>query len=68
MNSIGLDISKSTLSVYIPINKEELTIDNTPKGIRELYAKLKKVYKKSDSLPSPDSSITIFIGIYRHNK
>lgn len=47
MNSIGLDISKSTLSVYIPINKEELTIDNTPKGIRELYAKLKKVYKKS---------------------
>jgi hypothetical protein len=47
MNSIGLDISKSTLSVYIPISKEELTINNTQKGIRELYAKLKKVYKKA---------------------
>lgn len=47
MNSIGLDISKSSISVYIPINKAELTIDNTPKGIRELYAKLKKLYKKT---------------------
>lgn len=47
MNSIGLDISKSSISVYIPINKAELTIDNTPKGIRELYVKLKKLYKKT---------------------
>lgn len=46
MNSIGLDISKSSISVYIPINKAELTIDNTPKGIRGLFAKLNKLYKK----------------------
>ena len=46
MHSIGLDISKSTIAVYIPITRSSLEIDNTLKGIKGLYAKLKKLYKK----------------------
>ncbi len=46
MYSIGLDVSKSTISVYIPYNAADMEIDNTIKGLRGLYAKLKKLYKK----------------------
>jgi transposase len=46
MNSIGLDISKSTINVYIPINDSDIVINNDSKGIKGLYAKLKKHYKK----------------------
>jgi transposase len=46
MHSIGLDISKSTIAVYIPNGHLSLEIENTLKGIKGLYAKLKKLYKK----------------------
>jgi transposase len=46
MHSIGLDISKSTIAVYIPLNDQHLEIENNTKGIKGLYTKLKKLYKK----------------------
>lgn len=46
MYSIGLDISKSTINVYVPHNDLDLVIENSLKGIKTLYSKLKKQYKK----------------------
>ncbi len=46
MYSIGLDVSKSTINVYIPINDIDLIIDNDLKSIKQLYLKMKKIYKK----------------------
>lgn len=43
---IGIDISKSTLQVYIPIKDENISIGNTKKSLKSLYSKLKKYYKK----------------------
>jgi len=45
-NSIGLDISKKLISVHIPINKNDIEIPNNINGIKKLYSKLKKLYKK----------------------
>lgn len=49
MYSIGLDISKSTISIYIPINEQYLDIENNIKGLNSFYSKLKKLYKKEVS-------------------
>ncbi len=50
-NFIGLDISKSTVSVFIPQGELEIEIANTAKGFIQLFSKLKKRYKKEyDSL------------------
>ncbi|MGB5920432.1 hypothetical protein [Arcobacter sp.] len=46
MYSIGLDISKSTINVYVPYNDLDLVIENSLKGIKTLFSKLKKYYKK----------------------
>jgi len=46
MYSIGLDISKSSVNVHVPLGKEDLEIENTIKSFKSLYAKLKKLYKK----------------------
>lgn len=46
MYSIGLDISKSTISIYIPINNQYIDIENSLKGLKSFYSKLKKLYKK----------------------
>ena len=46
MYSIGLDISKASISVHIPINSLDLEIDNTNVALKTLYSKLKKLYKK----------------------
>jgi transposase len=46
MYSIGLDISKSTINVYIPINDVDLIIENSVSGLKKLYSKLQKFYKK----------------------
>ena len=46
MYSIGLDISKSSVNVHIPLGKEDLEIENTIKSFKSLYSKLKKLYKK----------------------
>jgi len=44
--SIGLDVSKETISVFIPINKLDFEINNTSDGLNKLVSKLKKLYKK----------------------
>ena len=44
--SIGLDISKSLISVFIPINNRSIEIENSLKGLKKLVSKLKKLYKK----------------------
>jgi transposase len=46
MYSIGLDISKATISVHIPKNCLDIEIDNNQKSLKSLYSKLKKLYKK----------------------
>jgi transposase len=46
MYSIGLDISKSSVNVYIPKTELDLVIDNSVKAFKSLYSKLKKLYKK----------------------
>jgi len=46
MYSIGLDISKASISVHIPVNSLDLEIDNTLVAFKALYSKLKKLYKK----------------------
>ncbi|MDQ7069111.1 MAG: IS110 family transposase [Sulfurimonas sp.] len=45
-NYIGIDVSKATLQVYIPIKDENISIDNSKKALISLYSKLKKYYKK----------------------
>ncbi len=45
MYSIGLDISKSSVNVHVPLGKKDLEIENTIKSFKSLYAKLKKLYK-----------------------
>ena len=45
-NCIGLDISKKLIAAHIPINKLDIEIENNIKGIKKLYSKLKKLYKK----------------------
>ena len=45
-NCIGIDVSKSSLNVYIPKNSLDLKVDNSIKGFKSLYSKLKKIYKK----------------------
>jgi len=45
-NYIGIDVSKATLQVYIPIIDENISIENSKKALISLYSKLKKYYKK----------------------
>ena len=44
---IGIDIAKATLQVFIPKNDLDLEIVNSDNGLKTLYSKLKKLYKKS---------------------
>lgn len=39
-NSVGIDVSKSTLDVFIPIEERWLSLPNTAKGIEELAGQL----------------------------
>jgi len=46
-NYIGIDVAKATLQVFIPRNDLDVEIENSPLGLKKLYSKLKKQYKKS---------------------
>ena len=46
MYSIGLDVSKASLSVHIPLNSLDFEIKNTLKDLKSLYVRFKKLYKK----------------------
>lgn len=43
---IGIDISKSTLQVYLPKSNLDIEIENSVKALKQLYGKLKKLYGK----------------------
>ena len=45
--SIGLDVSKDTISVHIPLSRLDYEIKNTLDGLKKLVSKLKKLYKKA---------------------
>ena len=45
--SIGLDVSKDTISVHIPLSRLDYEIKNTLDGLKKLISKLKKLYKKA---------------------
>ena len=50
-NCIGLDVSKSSINIHIQKNSQDLEIENTLQGIKQLHSKLKKIFKKEiDSL------------------
>jgi len=53
MYSIGLDISKSSVNVHMPLGALDLEIENSLKSFKSLYSKLKKLYKKEWSPPGP---------------
>jgi len=71
-NFIGLDISKSTVSVFIPKGGIEIEITNTAKGFTQLFSKLKKLYKKEhDSLVfvyEPTSSYSSTLELFCANQ
>ncbi|RXJ76924.1 IS110 family transposase [Arcobacter sp. F2176] len=46
-NYIGIDVAKSTLQVYIPENELNIEIENSLYGLKKLYNKLNKLYKKT---------------------
>ena len=70
-NFIGLDVSKSTVSV-IPKGECEIEIANTAQGFTSLFSKLKKLYKKEhDSLVfvyEPTSSYSNTLELFCANK
>ena len=45
-NYIGIDVAKTTLQVFIPRNDLDVEISNSDSGLKGLYVKLKKQYKK----------------------
>lgn len=38
---IGIDISKSTLQIYLGRFDQDIEVENSPKGLKQLYAKVK---------------------------
>lgn len=47
---IGIDISKSSLQVYLGKFDEDSEVENSLKGLRQLHAKIKKLYGKSSDV------------------
>lgn len=45
-NYIGIDISKTSMEVYIPKNRLSISVENSKEGLKKLYSKLKKIYKR----------------------
>ena len=45
-NCIGIDVSKATMNVHISKNSQDLVFENSSKGFKSLFSKLKKIYKK----------------------
>jgi len=45
-NCIGIDVSKASINIHISKNGQDLQLENSIKGFKTLYSKLKKIYKK----------------------
>jgi len=46
LNCIGIDVSKASINVHISKNSQDLVFENSLKGFKSLFSKLKKIYKK----------------------
>ena len=72
MYSIGLDVSKSTISVHIPRTQADIEIKNSAAQIKGLYAKLKKLYKKEIEkvvfVYEPTGSYSVLLDRFCHQK
>jgi transposase len=71
-NCIGLDISKKLIAVHIPINEVDIEIQNDIQGIKKLYSKLKKLYKKESEnlifIFEPTGSYSSALTKFCHNQ
>ncbi len=47
---IGIDISKSSLQVYLAKFDQDIEIENSLKGLKQLHAKVKKLYGKENKV------------------
>ncbi len=47
---IGIDISKSSLQVYLAKFNQDIEIENNLKGLKQLHAKVKKLYGKENEV------------------
>lgn len=69
---IGIDIAKATLQVYFPLNKEDFTVENNPRGLKTLWTKIKKYYKKEASrivlIYEPTGSYSTLIKHFCHER
>ena len=68
---IGIDISKSTLQVYLSKVDQDLEIDNSPQALKALVAKIKKHYgKKANAVwifePTGSYSTTVMRFAHEH--
>jgi len=45
-NCIGIDVSKASINVHIQKNSKDFIFENSLKGFKSLFSKLKKIYKK----------------------
>lgn len=43
---IGIDVAKATLQIYISKSDSDIEIKNSINGLKKLYSKLKRQYKK----------------------
>ncbi len=71
-NCIGIDISKASLNIHIGKNRQDLQLDNSVKGFKTLFSKLKKIYKKDiDSIIyifEPTGSYSEYLKKYCHDQ
>jgi transposase len=67
-----LDISKKLIAVHIPINEVDIEIQNDIQGIKKLYSKLKKLYKKESEnlifIFEPTGSYSSALTKFCHNQ
>lgn len=47
---IGIDVSKSSLQVYLPKTDRDIEVENSQKGLKQLLGKLKKHYKETSRM------------------
>lgn len=69
---IGIDISKSTLQIYLGKFDQDIEVENSLKGLKQLHAKVKKLYSKEVKVVwiyEPTGSYSSLIGRFcaEHN-
>lgn len=68
---IGIDISKANLQIYFPKTDQDMEIENSAKGLKQLFSKVKKVYGKTTDVVwiyEPTGSYSSAIRRFCHEK